>query len=80
MSLSGKWPNRNTQSTPLADQINPAIALTHVDLDIRIFREETRQVRQQEVTCQRALHLQSHQPFRLGAAERAFGVFEIGDQ
>jgi hypothetical protein len=41
----------------LVDQVDPAIALAHRYLDLRILREERRQVRHQEMARQRALHL-----------------------
>jgi hypothetical protein len=63
-----------------ADEIDQPIALAHVDLDPGIFRQEIRQARQHEMTCERAVDIDAQQPLGLGAAERRLGILQIGDQ
>jgi hypothetical protein len=48
--------------------------------DIRIGVEKARKAGQQEMPRLRAVHVDPHQPRRLGAGEPGFGIFEIGNQ
>src|SRR5258705_6147380 len=51
------------------NEINQPITLAHVELNIGIFCEEIRQARQHEMTCERAVDVDTQQPLRLGASK-----------
>src|SRR6185436_13453775 len=61
-----------------ADQVDELVPFSDVQLDIRVLREKSRQPRHEEVTRERAVHVDLQGAGRLGAGERGLRFLHLG--
>jgi hypothetical protein len=61
----------------LLHRIHPAVAFAHRQLDLGIARKEVGKAWHEEVSRQRALHVDPQQASGFGAAEGAFGLLDV---
>ncbi len=66
-----------TQSTPLPDKINQAVALTDLQVQQRVAIKEVVELRQQERACQQGMRVDPEQTSGLHVAEGAFRLVQL---